>query len=376
MDRARGSAASGGGDGTLRRIWPALLLVLLSAVVVGLLAGLPGTPAGAQEVEPEQQENPAADPPEDPWRSPDYPNWRTVEPGTFGEYNQRSNLIQRGRKVYAKYCIGCHGEYGQGDGPAAVRLITQPRDFTSGIYKFRSTDSSSLPMEYDLYRTISRGLARVSMPAFPLMPEREKVAVIEYIKTLYPRWDERKGERTVVPVPGAPHDLLDPRRILRGRVVYVEMQCGQCHGIDGQGTGATRTEYVDAWGNEQKPFNFTRGSLKGGNDPEDIYRTFHTGLQSIMPSYGGETLALVTVDLFESMSGTLTPDEVESLRAVLDEFPADSDALYSDLDDAQRAELALRNSWDLVAFILSLRTPMTTADAVLGPAARNGESSR
>ena len=61
----------------------------------------------------------------------------------------------------------------------------------------------------------------------------DKWALIEYIKTLYPRWDESKDERTVVPVPGAPHDLLDPRRILRGRVVYVEMQCGQCHGIDG-----------------------------------------------------------------------------------------------------------------------------------------------
>ncbi|NIW75637.1 MAG: c-type cytochrome, partial [Gemmatimonadetes bacterium] len=94
--------------------------------------------------------------------------------------------LQRGREVYDKYCVGCHGENGQGDGPAAVRLITQPRDFTSGVYKFRSTDSGSLPMEADLYRTITRGLSGVSMPGFPLMPHRDKLAVIEYIKRMYP----------------------------------------------------------------------------------------------------------------------------------------------------------------------------------------------
>jgi cytochrome c oxidase cbb3-type subunit 2 len=338
----------------------ALLLGWLAACAPGLAADgqAPADPA------------PAAAAPEDPWRSPDYPKWRTVEAGEHERYNQRANLVQRGRKVYQKYCVGCHGEFGDGRGVAAERLLTRPRDFTSGIYKFRSTDSSSLPLEADLYRTISRGLARVSMPAFPLMPEREKIAVIEYVKSFYPRWDERKDERVVVPVPRAPADLADPLRVRRGRVVYVQMQCGQCHGIDGQGTGATRTEYVDAWGHPQKPFNFTRGSLKGGNDPEDIYRTFHTGLQSVMPSYGGETLAGVTADSFDALAEALAPEEAQTLRPVLAEFPADADALYAKLTEAERGALARRNSWDLVAFILSLRTRTTTAHAVLGtPAA-------
>ena len=88
-----------------------------------------------------------------------------------------------------------------------------PRDFTSGVYKFRSTDSASLPLESDLYRTITRGLARVSMPAFPLMPEAEKVAVIEYIKSLYPRWEQEKNQRVVVDVPRE----LQVERMLRDR---------------------------------------------------------------------------------------------------------------------------------------------------------------
>ncbi|NIW75638.1 MAG: hypothetical protein GWN08_10375, partial [Gemmatimonadetes bacterium] len=45
-------------------------------------------------------------------------------------------------------------------------------------------------------------------------------------------------------------------------------------------------------------FDFTRGSLKGGNTPEDIYRTFHTGLRSIMPSFDGTTLMTVAQEGF------------------------------------------------------------------------------
>jgi hypothetical protein len=169
-------------------------------------------------------------------------------------------------------------------------------------------------------------------------------------------------------VPRAPGDLNDPQRILRGRVVYLEMQCSQCHGIDGQGTGATRTEYVDAWGNPQKPFNFTRGALKGGNAPEDIYRTFHTGLRSIMPAYEGETLALGAAEGFHGRRDLIDAAEYDSLGSVIDQFPATVEELYDSTSETERLELARRNSWDLVAFILSLRQEISTAEAVLGPA--------
>jgi cytochrome c oxidase cbb3-type subunit 2 len=318
---------------------------------------------------PQQEAGEPSTPPTPEGPKPlEYATWETERPGEHVGYNQRANLIQRGRKVYLKYCVGCHGERGDGQGKAAERLITQPRDFTSGIYKFRSTDSSSLPLESDLYRTITRGLARVSMPAFPFVPESEKVAVIEYVKSFYPRWSEEKDQRVVVPVPRAPGDLNDPQRILRGRVVYLEMQCSQCHGIDGQGTGATRTEYVDAWGNPQKPFNFTRGALKGGNAPEDIYRTFHTGLRSIMPAYEGETLALVAAEGFHGRRDLIDAAEYDSLGSVIDQFPATVEELYDSTSETERLELARRNSWDLVAFILSLRQEISTAEAVLGPA--------
>jgi mono/diheme cytochrome c family protein len=295
----------------------------------------------------------------------EYPRWETLEPGDFAAYNRRTNLVQRGREVYVKYCAGCHGDNGLGDGPAAVRLITQPRDFTSGVYKFRSTDSGSLPLELDLYRTITRGLSGVSMPGFPLMPHRDKLAVIEYIKRLYPDWEAEAGRRILVPIPRAPADVDSARRIERGRVVYVAMQCTQCHGTDGRGSGATQTEYVDAWGKPQKPFDFTRGSLKGGNTPEDIYRTFHTGLRSIMPSFDGSTLMTVAQTGFPPQEGLLEPGELEQLAPALADFPETVSTVFALSSDEQRS-LGLRNSWDLVAYIRSLRLSETTAEAVLG----------
>lgn len=305
----------------------------------------------------------------------DYPRWETQDPGDHAMYNRRANLIQRGREVYLRYCVGCHGEAGTGQGPATARLITRPRDFTSGIYKFRSTDSGSLPLESDLYRTVTRGLSGVSMPAFPLMSHRDKLSVIEYIKTFYPAWEAEKADRVIVPVPRAPADLSSSARIGRGRVVYLAMQCTQCHGVDGQGKGATRTEYVDAWGHRQKPFNFTRGSLKGGDAPEDIYRTFHTGLRSVMPAYGGSTLASIFAEGFPPGELALEPGEMERLKPLLGDFPATA-ADVGRMSAAEQARLAERNSWDLVAYILSLRQVTTTAEAVLGPVAAKERSTR
>ena len=95
------------------------------------------------------------------------------------------------KRVYETQCAGCHGEQGNGKGAAADMLIVKPRDFTKGLYKFRSTPNGTLPTDDDLYRTITKGVNRTSMPEWSLLPERERHAVVEYVKSFYPQWDER-----------------------------------------------------------------------------------------------------------------------------------------------------------------------------------------
>src|SRR5437773_11859503 len=60
----------------------------------------------------------------------------------------------RGKAVYVKWCAGCHGDGGAGDGPSAAHMLPRPRNFTGAIYKIRSTASGQLPTDADLMRAI------------------------------------------------------------------------------------------------------------------------------------------------------------------------------------------------------------------------------
>ena len=77
---------------------------------------------------------------------------------------------REGAQVYARYCVGCHGvERRRHRARRPTMLIVKPRDFTKGIFKFRSTPSGTLPTDEDLYRIITRGVYRTSMPDWSLL---------------------------------------------------------------------------------------------------------------------------------------------------------------------------------------------------------------
>ena len=52
-----------------------------------------------------------------------------------------------GAEVYRLRCIPCHGVNGNGKGIHAARLAVPARDFTKGVYEFRSTPSGSCPTD-------------------------------------------------------------------------------------------------------------------------------------------------------------------------------------------------------------------------------------
>src|SRR3954466_6598739 len=91
--------------------------------------------------------------------------------------------------LYLQRCAGCHGKSGHGDGPFGALLDPRPRDFTSGRFKFRSTDTGSLPTDEDLAATISNGLHGTSMPAWQkfLSPDQVRELVAQ-VKSFSPRF--------------------------------------------------------------------------------------------------------------------------------------------------------------------------------------------
>ena len=67
---------------------------------------------------------------------------------------------------YRRYCVGCHGVLGDGEGENAQWIDPKPRNFTLATFKCRSTPSGTLPTDADLYNTVGRGLQSSNMPSW------------------------------------------------------------------------------------------------------------------------------------------------------------------------------------------------------------------
>jgi cytochrome c oxidase cbb3-type subunit I/II len=192
--------------------------------------------------------------------------------------------VRRGAEVFDRFCVSCHGKHGDGRGYSAQWLDPAPRDFTGGIFKWRSTPSGSLPTDEDLVRTVSRGLRHTNMPSWAPLGDRAVRDVVEYVKTFSPRW-QTETPREAIKIPPEPPDDEQSRK--KGGELYVQMGCFNCHGAKGKGDGPAMPTLLDDWGHKIVPYDFTGGvGLKCGDRPEDIYRVFMTGLTgSPMPSY-------------------------------------------------------------------------------------------
>src|SRR5437763_16450464 len=71
-----------------------------------------------------------------------------------------------GKKVYVKWCAGCHGDGGAGDGTAAAHMLPRPRNFTGAIYKIRTTATGQRPTDADPMRASAAGPPGRATPAW------------------------------------------------------------------------------------------------------------------------------------------------------------------------------------------------------------------
>ena len=185
---------------------------------------------------------------------------------------------------YRRYCVGCHGERGDGMGENFPWIDPKPRDFQLGIFKCRSTPTGTLPTDQDLSDTIARGLDRSNMPQWNTFTAQQKADLVAWIKHFSPRWaNEKPG--TPIEIPKEPE--VTPERIKNGREVFARVQCWKCHGVTGEANGPSASTLQDDLGRPIAAYNFTDGSRpKCGTSDQDIYRIFMTGLDGTpMPSF-------------------------------------------------------------------------------------------
>ena len=205
-----------------------------------------------------------------------------------------SEWTKYGKEVYERRCLGCHGEKGDGNGPAATFLNTQrPRNFVSGVFKFH-LNKEAIPSDGDLLRTITRGVRGTAMPAWYELPLNDRLAVVQYIKyeLAVDRSDPNKPYAFFAEEPpSAPLYIGRPpaptlETIERGKTVWQGAKCWECHGNTGKGDGEKAAGLKDDLGFPILPADLTAGQFKSGPAAEDIFRTMTTGLSGTpMPSY-------------------------------------------------------------------------------------------
>jgi cytochrome c oxidase cbb3-type subunit 2 len=206
-----------------------------------------------------------------------------VAPVGLSDAQTTGDLLLRGQRVYAANCAVCHGESGNGKGAMAHMLVTQPRDFRPGWFKFRSTPSGALPTDDDIMKIVTAGIRWTAMVGRADLSEPDRRAVVQYLKTFSPRF-AKESSAPQLPVPAEPGPSKD--RIDAGRKLYQEAECAKCHGERADGQGESGAELKDDWGNRLPASDLTWRPLKRGSAPGDLYRTLAAGLNGTpMPAY-------------------------------------------------------------------------------------------
>ena len=191
---------------------------------------------------------------------------------------------EAGRPLYYRYCWGCHGARGNGDGENAPYLNILPRNFVAATFKCRSTPTGTLPLDSDLYNTLKRGINFTNMPSWAALTDQNRADLVAFIKTFSSRW---KSEKPGDPIPVPPEPALTVASIKHGQELFQKLECWKCHGQEGRGDGPSASTLTDSNDQPIRPYNFTSDNRsKCGRTNPELYRIFMTGLDGTpMPSF-------------------------------------------------------------------------------------------
>ncbi len=245
-----------------------------------------------------------------------------------------------GNELYDAYCARCHGFDGDGKGDASNFTNPKPRDFTSGMYKFRSTPSGDPPVEDDIIRIILKGVPGTSMFGWEgKFSEEDLDALVEYLMEFEPETFEIETESIEI---GDPPPVTD-ELIKVGIEVFEKAKCWECHGKYGRGDGEKgwQPNFKDDWGDKIWPTNLAHPwELRNGASLADLFRSISTGLDGTpMPSFAdsysaeqrwGLSYYLKSLQVERKFGSTVVMYETGKLPASTDD-PLWNEADYIDL---------------------------------------------
>ena len=202
---------------------------------------------------------------------------------SIGAVSAQTADEENGEAVYAKRCLQCHGEDGDGLGPAAERLNPPPRDFTLGMFKFKtSAFDDDIANDADLIRMIRDGMPGTAMPGWSdMLSEQDILDVVAYIKVFADLEEEAELQLDY-----GTQVASSPESIAAGKVLFEDGErCTECHGTEGKGNAPKKLK--DDNGDRTWPRNLTKPwTFRASNDPRDIFTRISVGIPTTqMPSF-------------------------------------------------------------------------------------------
>ena len=90
------------------------------------------------------------------------------------------SVIARGREVFRANCASCHGDNGQGDGPAGLVLNPKPRNFHSAQGWTNGAKIS------EIYKTLQEGIVRNGMASYAYLSPADRFSLVHLIRKFHP----------------------------------------------------------------------------------------------------------------------------------------------------------------------------------------------
>ena len=181
-------------------------------------------------------------------------------------------MITRGKEIYTTRCAVCHGDAGDGKGPAGVVLPLKPSDFRdkAGVGEMRDN--------YWFWRVSEGGQVEPFRSKGSAMPPWKGELSVQ------DRWAVMAYQHTFSGHDGPHVPREHPESLAMGRDIYA-MACVGCHGVEGRGDGSVGPTLSPR--RAPQPRDFTTAEFKFRSTPSgqlpttaDLFRTLTEGVRS------------------------------------------------------------------------------------------------